>query len=508
MNLSDERGLMPPRAAEPAAWWRDALARPTLLVLLLLPLLHFACVKLTFLTAMTPENEVVVWLPNALLLAALLHYRGQRALAMAALVLASEVIGNLAHFPPAQALAVSLCNQTEVFFAFWLMRRLQVSPGLERIGDFARFVLCGPILGALLGALLAAAVLRTLPTVSAPYPTLMLLWWFGDALGLLIFTPLILSFLRPWGPPRGRRLHGFDALVLLANLLLAALIFGGFGDLGGERLLTPNLLLPGVLYVAARLGTRWTALAVALLALLAAWSQTTGLRPFGDASPHGMVLRAQEFILTLSIAGMGFAILFGVQHRQALELEDKVRERTQELEDANARLARLSTLDGLTGIANRRLFDEVLAREWARCARHGEPLALALLDVDHFKRYNDCYGHQTGDDALRLVAQTLSAGLRRSSDFVARYGGEEFAFIAPGTDAATARALAEQLCAALRAQQQPHAGAPSGLLTASVGVAVGLPGSDDSADALLRRADAALYAAKASGRDRAVLADH
>jgi diguanylate cyclase (GGDEF)-like protein len=489
---------------ESGSWLRDALRRPSWAVLVLVPLLHYLSVKLTFLTAMSPENEVVIWLPNAVLLAALLHFRGRGALLLAALTLGSDVIANLPVFPVRQAVLLSLCNLAEVLVSYALMRRAGLSAGLERIADFSRFVICGPLAGALLGALLAAAVLQTLPAVSAPYATLMLLWWFGDALGQLIFTPLLLSFLRPWGRPR-RPLRPLDALVVAATLLLAALIFSGRSPAG--VVLTPDLLLPGLLYVAARFGTRWTALAVALLALAVAWSQTTGLRPFGELSPHGMILRAQEFILTASIIGMGFAILFGEQHRLAQELEAKVRERTRALEDSNARLAQLSTLDGLTGIANRRLFDEVLAREWAHCARSGEPLALALLDVDLFKAYNDRYGHQAGDDALRAVARELHAGLRRGSDFVARYGGEEFAFIAPGTDAATALALAESLCERLWQQGLVHEGAPTGRLTASIGVAVAWPNDQqDSAATLLRRADAALYEAKARGRNRAMLA--
>jgi diguanylate cyclase (GGDEF)-like protein len=218
-----------------------------------------------------------------------------------------------------------------------------------------------------------------------------------------------------------------------------------------------------------------------------------------------MILQAQAFILTLSIAGMGFAILFAEQRALARELEDKVRERTQALVESNAKLEALSATDPLTGIANRRRFDEALDAEWLRARRSREPLALGLVDVDHFKRYNDRYGHQTGDACLRLVAEVIASNLRRGSDLTARYGGDEFAFVAPGIDAAHALELAEGIVAGMRAQGQRHELSPSGVLTASVGIAVMVPADMETPETLLRRADRALYDAKRRGRDLAVL---
>jgi diguanylate cyclase (GGDEF)-like protein len=481
-------------------------SRPDWRVYLLLPLLHHASVKLAFSTALSPENEVVVWLPNAVLLAALLHFRGQRGWLMALLTFSSDVSANLPVFPPLQAVLLSLCNLTEVVVTYLAMRRAGASPGLERVQDFGKFVLAGPLLGALLCALLAGSVLLTLDRVSAPYPTLVLLWWFGDALGLLIFTPVLLGF----GQPVRERLalRWWDAAVLLLTVVLAGLVFLRQGQwLGGGIPLTPTLLLPPVLFMAVRFGPRWTALAVALITLAAAWSQTTGHRPFGDASPHEMILHAQEFILTLSIAGMGFAILFSEQKALARDLEDKVRERTQALEASNSKLATLSATDGLTGIANRRRFDEVLAAEWARARRSGQPLALALLDVDHFKKYNDRYGHQAGDECLRLVAAVMSAHARRAGDLVARYGGEEFAFVCPGLDADGMVALAQAVCTDLQQQGRRHTASPFGVLTATIGVAVMAPGDEPTPATLVRHADEALYDGKQLGRNRVVLFD-
>jgi len=165
-------------------------------------------------------------------------------------------------------------------------------------------------------------------------------------------------------------------------------------------------------------------------------------------------------------------------------------------------LQELASNDELTGIANRRRFDEVLAREWARSGRANHPLALIMLDVDHFKNFNDHYGHQAGDECLRKVASELRKSARRPGDLAARYGGEEFAVIAADMDADTAMRLAETLRESIAALALPHAQSPLKVVTISVGVAVLTPGDGNKAEALLGMADQALYRAKRDGRNR------
>jgi len=189
------------------------------------------------------------------------------------------------------------------------------------------------------------------------------------------------------------------------------------------------------------------------------------------------------------------------------DLEVKVAERTRELEDSNRKLEALSAKDGLTGIANRRRFEEALAGEWSRAARGGQPLALALFDVDLFKNYNDHYGHLQGDDCLRKVASLIDGHARRPGDLVARYGGEEFAFLAPAQDADAALTLVEMIRGALEAKALPHAMSPLECVTISVGVAAVVPTVGGAPETLVKMADDALYRAKRQGRNRAVLAD-
>jgi len=194
-------------------------------------------------------------------------------------------------------------------------------------------------------------------------------------------------------------------------------------------------------------------------------------------------------------------------HETVATLEERVAERTAELEMVNSNLFELSNTDGLTGIPNRRKFDEVLTNEWNRATRTGQPLVVALIDVDWFKKYNDHNGHLAGDDCLRSVANILKAKIRRSSDLVARYGGEEFAIISPGINKINAVEMANIICSAIAGANLPHTMSPFGMITVSIGVALIVPTIDISPETLIQAADEALYHAKDSGRNQVISAE-
>lgn len=197
--------------------------------------------------------------------------------------------------------------------------------------------------------------------------------------------------------------------------------------------------------------------------------------------------------------------LKNLQERNS-QLENLVEARTRELEEANFRLELLSNTDGLTGVANRRSFDIVFDQEWNRAQRAGIPLALLMLDVDHFKHFNDHYGHLAGDDCLRSLTQVLLREVRRSGELVARYGGEEFVVLMPDTGIDAAFEAAQRIQRAVWSLALPHEGMPAGIVTFSFGVASLEPSSLYVPDDLVRQADLALYRAKATGRDRIELA--
>jgi len=197
------------------------------------------------------------------------------------------------------------------------------------------------------------------------------------------------------------------------------------------------------------------------------------------------------------------AIASGLLYAELKKVTTQLEEKTRALEEANAHLGsaietlhRISTQDGLTGVSNRRHFDDTLALEWRRALRNGMPLSLLMLDIDFFKSFNDGQGHQAGDDVLRGVAQVLRESVQRAADLVARYGGEEFVVLLPETEADHAREIAESL---RRNIEQ------LGTVTASLGVATQIPSREQSSHDLVRKADDALYQAKRLGRNQVVI---
>lgn len=178
------------------------------------------------------------------------------------------------------------------------------------------------------------------------------------------------------------------------------------------------------------------------------------------------------------------------------------------LEASNHQLAQQSATDDLTGLANRRRFDEVLASEWLRCARSDTPLSFLMVDIDHFKRYNDHYGHVAGDDCLRRVAAVLGQCVRRAGEMVARYGGEEFVMLLPGADMAHACDTAQKCLELMQDAGLLHAASPtSDWVTLSIGVACLQPDASRDVTTMVNAADAAMYRAKSNGRARYEVAE-
>jgi two-component system chemotaxis family response regulator WspR len=194
--------------------------------------------------------------------------------------------------------------------------------------------------------------------------------------------------------------------------------------------------------------------------------------------------------------------------QQRDEAFQALRESQQQLTEANILLQRLMNMDGLTGLNNRRRFDEYAAVEWSRAVREKNSLSLLMIDVDYFKAYNDTYGHLAGDEVLKQIAQAIQQSTQRPADLAARFGGEEFVLILPATPAAGAQLLGQRIVRAVNEANISHAASPAAdHATVSIGGASTLPGLDTSLLALLETADLALYAAKHSGRNRLVMRD-
>lgn len=183
-----------------------------------------------------------------------------------------------------------------------------------------------------------------------------------------------------------------------------------------------------------------------------------------------------------------------------------LRKSQQELMEANFALQRLTNVDGLTGLSNRRYFDDYVETEWRQAFRMQEPVSMLMVDIDHFKQYNDTYGHLSGDEVLRKVARRVQECFRRPRDLTVRMGGEEFVVVLPQTPASELPMLAQRAVLAVRALEEPHVSSPvADVVTISVGASCCIPEADQKPLSLIEAADQALYQAKRLGRNRAAL---
>lgn len=270
-----------------------------------------------------------------------------------------------------------------------------------------------------------------------------------------------------------------------------------------------------VIVVAYRGGARngdrpdWLLVAVLVLGFCSASARivlTIVSPPSASFLEQGPALGITLLLFTLvSIGSMSAAVSLNSRRleHELSQSELGLQREQATLERLNRELSELAVRDGLTGLHNRRHFDEVLEREWHRLARARRPLSLALMDIDHFKEFNDLYGHQQGDEALQTVAQVVEAAVKRTSDVAVRYGGEEFALVLPETDAHGARQIAERIVSVLRERGIPHEGSQAGpALSLSIGLATLVPGAGTVPDTLVALADEALYRSKKEGRNR------
>lgn len=326
-----------------------------------------------------------------------------------------------------------------------------------------------------------------------------LVWWQGIGLEMAVLTVGMALLLHP------RVLPHYQGIIIVAGTLCLGIALLGTIVLESQRLAQVVsyvcMLFITILVLALRVSlwvsalTGFSALLLAVVWAAVVWGKLPDLLIllwFGLGSLLvtlfvGAILERQERISFL----------------QGLLLEHESTER----ERLNRELDRLAHQDALSGLANRRYFNTLLEQEWDRLHREGRPLALLFIDVDHFKAYNDTYGHALGDECLTRIGQVLQNTARRPGDVAARYGGEEFVVLLPGTALEGAREVGERLIADIHALAIPHGSAVSGVVTASAGLAVLVPGATTTAADLLAQADAALYAAKHAGRHRLVVSE-
>ena len=336
-------------------------------------------------------------------------------------------------------------------------------------------------------------------------------------LGMLVFSRGFLQVAK--NLPRIDRFFKASALVCIGIMLLS--VFGSYNlsiKLGSAATIVIALMVVGTGFWSMRLGVRqaryfmvaWIGLLVGVIVFAL---KTFAVLPNSFITEYGMQFGSAFEVILLSFAlAHRMRILKEdnerIQREATETLERRVQERTQELDeallglsDANSKLMELNHVDGLTGINNRAFFDEQFGMEWQRSMRIGSPLGLLMLDIDHFKHFNDNHGHLGGDACLRLVANTIQDAIRRPADKCYRYGGEEFVVVLPHTDLAGSAFIADRICKAVAALEFVFEGKTIPV-TISIGVGSMAPPRESNYKVLISAADQALYEAKRQGRNR------
>jgi diguanylate cyclase (GGDEF)-like protein len=330
----------------------------------------------------------------------------------------------------------------------------------------------------------------------------------------LIFTPTILLYNK--SRKVERRLNTWEVGLVLISLLLVS----WFSFRYSYRV--EYLLLPILIWTVGRCGKFCASLFVSVISLIAIFASAQGYGFYNKASPNESMLLLQSFMAVFALTSLILSAVIDERTEaqllliQSIEnLESQVIERTAKLQQsetslkqANLELKKLVNLDGLTKIANRRCFNDRIQSEWERLSREHQPLSLLLFDIDYFKHYNDCYGHQLGDECLKSIAQALQQTLCRPADLLARYGGEEFVAILPNTEINGAIIVAEEMRMAIANLKIPHQNSDiSNMVTVSIGITSLIPSPQQKTSILIKQADIALYNAKQKGRNRAIVFD-
>jgi diguanylate cyclase (GGDEF)-like protein len=381
----------------------------------------------------------------------------------------------------------ALCNSSEVLVAVLALRHIDGRPAVTNKRILLRMAVFGIILGPLICAVLAAPAVGILE--GRPFLEAARIWFLAGALGEAATLPVLLLLLTPQKrAPQKRSILAADVALATLLVAVAAALFWQ------TRYPLLFLLFPPLIVALYRFGLPGAVYGASVVVMLAAAFTAEGHGPFAlahgvNATERVTLFQIFGFVVFTSCVPLGFSI----EERRRLE---------DSLKEANRKLGDLALLDSLTGVRNRRSFDAVMDSEWSLARSTGSDLSLVYLDVDFFKRFNDTYGHQQGDECLRAVVGTLIASVRGSGDCVARYGGEEFVVLLPSTSADSARAVADRIASTILGLRIPHKESPFGIVTASIGIATVWPSGGGDPDALIRMADEALYAAKRGGRDR------
>jgi len=428
----------------------------------------------------------LIWPANGVLLGILLFSKRERwGIYLAGTAVASAILHIYTHFPTGRSIVYAFANVAEIYPAAVLIRW-----GEDRRPDLSRLPVLGRFLAAIaIAPMFSAAVVKAgsyIVQYGIKYDGIRS-WYFADVLGLAIMTPLVLAI-------RRSKLYELlrdkpaESLSIWALTAVFSILISGQSIYPITFFFFPLLLL-----AVFRLGLTGSAISIILLAVPADYFALQLRGAFailnGEHFISGVLL-LQIYLLTL----IATVWLVG----SALAENDRLRDH---LADSHQRMEELAGTDALTQLANRRTFDKRISDEWNRAVREKTTLSLLMVDVDHFKAYNDRYGHLAGDELLREIAQVMTTLPHRAMDLICRYGGEEFAIILPNTDTGGAMLFAERLRYTVASMRRTDADGELRQITVSVGIASIKPRSRENFMEFQESADKALYSAKAAGRN-------
>jgi integral membrane sensor domain MASE1 len=312
---------------------------PRLKDYLLLPLLYFVAARIGVVLSVMPEGMGILWPPNGVLLAYFVRFGPRSYLPFGVLAILAELAVDIPKYRASDALGFGIANVAEVTIAALLLRRAQFNPRFGHVSDLVKFVIAAPVTGAFIGAVIGAFVYDRMPGSDTVYFQFLRIWWFGDALALMIVTPLFLSaWTHTRNAPRLPSLRVSDGVMAVAALgILALLLASRNGTLMGTHI-GPVLLLPFAIFAGVRLGPSAAAMTVAGLSLLILVLTTQGRNPFGADAPREAVIHAQEFIFVLSVMTLGIASLAAHVRASQAELEvanEQLRSRAEALSETN-----------------------------------------------------------------------------------------------------------------------------------------------------------------------------
>ncbi|HLI77472.1 MAG TPA: diguanylate cyclase [Acidobacteriaceae bacterium] len=437
------------------------------------------------------EGVATIWLSNGIVFGLLITQPPSRWLPYFLAGLGADTLADVVYGDPFRvAVGVSLANSVEVVLSALVLTRLFGTP----LNLAKRRPLVGFLGVSVVGATALTSALGATWTLlfydAGPWLKMFRTWWLGDLLGMAILAPLAVLLQRSgsYSILRARELPR-TFLVLTVPIIATALVFTHNTD--------PLIffLFPALLLVAFRLGFPGTVLTIVLMTLLAIGFTVKGHGPLMLISGDHMLLH--RIVVAQIFAAVSIFTMFPVA--ALLEEKDALQ---ASLAESEARHRVLAQTDELTALANRRAFNLRLAAEWTQAAARESALGLLLIDADHFKQYNDVFGHLEGDECLRALSGIIARTLNGSNGLAARYGGEEFAVLLPEADSERARAMAETIRLAVVAERLPHPTGPGGIQTVSIGATSLVPRPEQTAATLVKHADQALYCAKLSGRDQ------